>query len=141
MAKKNFLGKLKETMFPANKSGNANPTYDDFKSVGTTGGSGQMSGMPTNLPTKKPGDSALASKVKVQQLKGKDLIYETNLLVKELSMINKTINAGPGFVVTSTIYKRAVNICTTDTGPVRDLALTALGSYIDFFQYLTKEDI
>ena len=53
MAKKNFLGKLKETMFPANKSGNANPTYDDFKSVGTTGGSGQMSGMPTNLPKKE----------------------------------------------------------------------------------------
>ena len=66
--KKNFLGRLKETMFPANKSGNANPTYDDFKKVGTTGGSGQMSGMPTNLPTKKPGDGALASKVKPKRL-------------------------------------------------------------------------
>jgi len=66
--KKNFLGRLKETMFPPNKSGIANPTYDDFKSVGTTGGSGQMSGMPTNLPTKKPGDGALASKVKPKRL-------------------------------------------------------------------------
>ena len=66
--KKSFLDKLKETMFPPNKSGIANPTYDDFKSVGTTGGSGQMSGMPTNLPTKKPGDGALASKVKPKRL-------------------------------------------------------------------------
>ena len=66
--KKNFLGRLKDTMFPPNKSGIANPTYDDFKKVGTTGGSGQMSGMPTNLPTKKPGDGKLASKVKPKRL-------------------------------------------------------------------------
>jgi len=66
--KKSFLDKLKETMFPPNKSGNANPTFDDFKRVNTTGGSGQMSGMITNLPTKKPGDGALASKVKPKQL-------------------------------------------------------------------------
>ena len=65
--KKNFLGRLKDTMFPPNKSGIANPTYDDFKKVGTTGGSGQMSGMPI-LPTKKPGDGALASKVKPKRL-------------------------------------------------------------------------
>lgn len=81
------------------------------------------------------------ARARCEQLANKFCVEETGRLLNDLSLINRTINAGPGFIVSLELWDRANKIIAESTGPVRDLALAAIDSYAALSAFFLRTDI